>query len=180
MSELRTEARLLLQTVEDRLLEWRSLIPATDPAAQATDPAAQATDPAAQATDPAAQATDPAAQATDPTAPATGPTARATDAAGSAADHPAADHAEHQGTAGCPLCTVLAVVRGERPELAVALLDGAVTALQLVRSLVSEQSEQSEQSDPEGAAAAPPTLPAPEPALPAAAQRPPPERIRIS
>lgn len=149
MSELRTEARLLLQTVEDRLLEWRSLIPATDPAAQSTDP----------------------------TAPATGPTARATDAAGSAADHPAADHAEHQGTAGCPLCTVLAVVRGERPELAAALLDGAVTALQLVRSLVSEQSEQ---SDPEGAAAAPPTLPAPEPALPAAAQRPPPERIRIS
>ncbi|MEJ7649202.1 MAG: hypothetical protein WKF57_09240 [Nakamurella sp.] len=166
MSELRTEARLLLQTVEDRLLEWRSLIPATDPAAPATDPAAPATDPAAQGTGPTARVTDPAGSA------------------GSAGDHPAAAHAEHQGTAGCPLCTVLAVVRGERPELAAALLDGAVTALQLVRTLVSEseQSEQSAQPDPEGAAADPPTplAPAPEPALPAAAQRPPPERIRIS
>lgn len=152
MSELRTEARLLLQTVEDRLLEWRSLVPATDPTAHTTDPAGS-----------------------------TGPTAPDTDPAGSSADHPSADHAEHQGTA-CPLCTVLAVVRGERPELAAALLDGAVTALQLVRSLVSEQSEQSEQSDPDGAAADPPTprAPASEPALPVAAQRPPPERIRIS
>lgn len=154
MSELRTEARLLLQTVEDRLLELRSLVSTPDPAAAGRETASDA---------------------------------------GAVHDHP--EHSVGSGGVGavngCPLCTLLAVLRGERPDLASALIDGAMTVLALARSLVSEQPA------PDGAVADrpadgppagdlptggppttdPPVGPIPAPAAP---QRRPLERIRIS
>lgn len=38
--------------------------------------------------------------------------------------------------AGCPVCAVLAVLRGDRPESTAALLDGAITAVTAVRTLL--------------------------------------------
>ena len=168
MSELRTQARLLLQTVEDRLVEWRSLVPT-------------------------------GVAATAPTA------ATAAPGSGSPALAPPehADHVDHAAPGnGCPLCTLLAVLRGERPELTAALLDGAMTALQVARSLVSQEPAGPSSPDQPGRAQRagqpdqpdqpathdlgpppPPTTessPSPDPALPAATRRRTPERIRIS
>jgi hypothetical protein len=40
-------------------------------------------------------------------------------------------------TTGCPFCTVLGVIRGERPELTRAVLDASTTVIGAVRSLLA-------------------------------------------
>lgn len=162
MSELRTEARLLLQTVEDRLLELRSLVPAPGQTA-------------------AGEQTAPAA-ATAHDHPGHRGSASAADVAGRTAGAGSADGVGN----GCPLCTLLAVLRGERPDLAAALIDGAMTVLALARSLVSDQpASDAAAADPHvtdpGASRPLTTDPPTDPiSAPAAPQRRPPERIRIS
>lgn len=64
----------------------------------------------------------------DPSTPA-GAAPDATPAAG----HPPAGPA---CTTGCPFCQVLAVVRGERPETAARLVDGALVVVRGLRSLL--------------------------------------------
>ncbi|HET8590617.1 MAG TPA: hypothetical protein VFM01_13365 [Nakamurella sp.] len=43
---------------------------------------------------------------------------------------------------GCPLCRLLAVLRGERPESTARLVDGALTVVQLLRALLPASPEQ--------------------------------------
>lgn len=125
MAELRTEAGLLLDVLIERL------------GALKTAAAAEAD-----------------GKADGPRA--TGPTADAGTAAeaGTAADPGAAETplldgicptCGHDPTrltcSGCPVCALLAVLRGERPELTATLIDGALSAMSGLRALIGEPSE---------------------------------------
>ena len=52
----------------------------------------------------------------------------------------------------CPLCRLLAVLRGERPEAAARLVDGALMIVRTLRSLIPEPTEAAEQSYSPGTA----------------------------
>lgn len=99
MSELRTEARALLETLEAKVVALREQVPADPASSDGAD--------------------------------------RAVPTCGSCgAQVPAA-----QTCSGCPWCSTAALLRGERPELATRLLDGALTAIALVRSLLVENQD---------------------------------------
>ncbi|MEU6644812.1 hypothetical protein ABZ863_19950 [Saccharomonospora sp. NPDC046836] len=50
------------------------------------------------------------------------------------------EHAEAQGGCGwCPLCAVVAVVRGERPELAARVLEQAAQLIALLRAVLADR-----------------------------------------
>jgi hypothetical protein len=48
----------------------------------------------------------------------------------------------------CPLCRLLAVLRGERPEATAKLVDGALLIVRTLRSLIGEQADLSETPRP--------------------------------
>lgn len=51
--------------------------------------------------------------------------------------------------AGCPVCAVLAVLRGERPELTAALLDGAISVVTALRTVLDGAGRTATSSDSE-------------------------------
>ncbi|GAA2012122.1 hypothetical protein JL107_06510 [Nakamurella flavida] len=57
-------------------------------------------------------------------------------------------------TTGCPFCQVLAVVRGERPETAARLVDGALVVVRGLRSLLDHSPADHGSSDHGGSPAA--------------------------
>lgn len=111
MSELRTEALLLLEAIQAQLAGVRGPVPEQG-AGPDTDSATSDSGSAGSSGDQAA-ATCPQCAAVLPTAPA------------------------QSSCPGCPVCTVLAVLRGERPELAATLLDGAISMLGLLRGALA-------------------------------------------
>lgn len=72
------------------------------------------------------------------------------------ADHPGPcpqcghDPATHVTCSGCPLCATLALLRGERPEAAAKLADGALAIVQVLRGLLAGGGDgpSAPQSDP--------------------------------
>ncbi len=127
MSELRTEAARLLDVLTDRLTALRNAAGA-DFGAPPSDRAGSTTTGQASG-DPAPPHQDPSRLSAD--LPAGTATPCATCGHGSA---------ETTGGAstGCPLCALLAVLRGERPDVAAGLLDGALKGVIGLRTLLGE------------------------------------------
>lgn len=157
MTDLRTEAALLTDVLVERLSALRG---ATRTAAEmATETATGA--------------------AAGPPTPTGTPT---TDGGGAAVADPVCPTCGHDATrtdcAGCPVCAVLAVLRGDRPELTAALLDGAITAVTAIRTLLDSTARPATSS----AGTSPPgTATDPHPAEPVGTPEPGPRRSeRIS
>jgi hypothetical protein len=140
MSELRGEATQLLDVLVERLSVAQQLLGAR-PTDEPTSGTTGSTDPGSAAAEP------------DPAAPASAP-----------ADSPVCPTGGHDARqascSGCPLCALLSMLRGDRPELTAKLVDGALTALQGIRALLAEPVAPSERADPavdteSGPAAAP-------------------------
>jgi hypothetical protein len=109
--DLRTEAAELLDVLVERLAASRRMLDLAPP--QATPPAEET----------------PAATEEQ--------VATGSDASGSVC--PTCGHDSNRASCtGCPLCALLAMLRGEKPELTAKLVDGALTALQAVRGLLGD------------------------------------------
>lgn len=64
--------------------------------------------------------------------------------------------------AACPLCRLLALIRGERPEATAKLVDGALLIVRTLRSMLPEPSERPtppEKAEPDTDSGAAPTAP---------------------
>lgn len=120
MSDLRSEAAQLLDVLADRLAAIKQHTGEPAAAAAAEDPGEPTAAPAAD------DAAAPAAGQRCPTS-----------------------HADPQqpSCAGCPLCAAIAALRGERPELTARLVDGALSFVSGLRSLIRDLPVESEDGD---------------------------------
>jgi hypothetical protein len=121
VGNLASEAALLLDAVAERLESLRS---ARESAAHAVD------DPGNTVDDPGAAGVPVGAEPSSGTDGST--------AAPGACPRCGHDPAATPSCTGCPLCRLLAVLRGERPETTARLVDGALSVVQALRSLLPE------------------------------------------